>query len=137
MPKGVKGGRRLRAFLRKAKAAQSSGVRTVEVGFFEGEKYPDSEGDSPVPVVAAAHEFGSKKHPEKPFFRRALIGIEKELRPVVADSIDPQTMTLNQAAADRVGRTAADRVRRSVETHKLVDTRKLASSVDHRTKTSD
>ena len=87
--KHIKGGKKLKAFLRKAKAAK--GVGQMEVGFYSTAKYPDG---TPVTNVAAWNEFGfeskyfpvqskdgtwifikrakPKPIPERPFFRQAV-----------------------------------------------------------------
>ncbi len=128
---GVKGGRKLREFFRKAKAAQGGGVRKIEVGWFEGEKYPDGP---PVPVVATVHEFGSPRRgiKESASLRKALIDIEKTVRPALVQGLDPRTMTLDQATATNVARLAEARIRLSITLHRLIDTKRLRESVDHR-----
>ena len=74
----IKGGDKLRRFLREAKSA--SRVKATEVGFFSEARYPDG---TPVPAVAAWNEFGTTRIPERPFFRQALAVAPSE---VAADS---------------------------------------------------
>lgn len=149
MAAGVRGGRKLKEFYRKAKAAQKrGGVRMIEVGFFATARY---QTGVPVPLVAAVNEFGSKKAgvPERPFFRQALVGIERELRPIIVGNINPRTMTLDHQTAGLIGQAASDRVKRSIATLKtppnapstiarkgssnpLVDSGKLRQSASYR-----
>ena len=104
MAKGrVLGGRKLDAFLRKAKAARN--VREVQVGFFASSRYPDG---TPVTNVAAFNEFGTERKgrqhvPERPFFRQSIAIAEDELPAVLRRSVDPKTMVVTRRVAGRLG----------------------------------
>ena len=102
--KYVKGGKKLGAFLRKAKSAQ--GVKSVEVGFFASSKYPDG---TPVTNVATWNEFGTEtkggkvRIPERPFFRQAINDAEDVLPAEAKKIIDPKTMVVDRQAAEKLG----------------------------------
>ncbi len=99
---GVKtsGGKKLEATLKKAEEARRSKVR---VGFFSDAKYDDGK---PVAEIAAYQEFGIGGVPERPFFRQSIAIMEDELPGKLAKIIDPATMTVDAAAADKVGEYA-------------------------------
>ena len=85
MARNIKGGKKLNAFIRKAKNAKS--VKEIQVGFFSSAKYPDG---TPVAAVAAWNEFGTKRIKERPFFRNAISeGAEDELKPVTGQEHQP------------------------------------------------
>lgn len=110
----VRGGEKLRRFLRRAEAAQRrGGVKSVEVGFFDSARYPDGTS---VPMVAAVHEFGSPRMniPERPYFRRALVGLEKELGPILEAGVDPKTMVLDAQTAGLIGEATKARIQQSI-----------------------
>lgn len=102
--KYVKGGRKLDAFIRNAKAAR--GVKGVEVGFFSTSKYPDG---TPVTNVAAFNEFGTEtagggvRTPERPFFRQAIEQGKRQLPAVLRKSVNPRTMAVTKKVAGRLG----------------------------------
>ena len=101
---GVKtsGGKKLEATLKKAEEARRSKVR---VGFFSDAKFEDGK---PVAEVAAYQEFGTAAIPERPFFRQSIAIMEDELPGKLAKIIDPATMTVDAAAADKIGEYAKD-----------------------------
>ena len=111
MARNIKGGQKLNAFLRKAKNAKS--VKEIQVGFFATSKYPDG---TPVAAVAAWNEFGTKRAPERPFFRQAITGAEEELNPVLVKNIDPRTMALDRKTAGKLGEVMLGRIQRSIVT---------------------
>ena len=88
MPRLVKGGAKLRAFFRQAKSAQR--VDDVQVGFFATAKY---DNGTPVAAVAAYNEFGTKRIPERPFFRQAIQGADRDLVPIIKANLDPKTLS--------------------------------------------
>ena len=100
-----KGGDKLKAALKKAEEARRS---KVKVGFFSSARYEDGQ---PVAEVAAIQEFGGGNVPERPFFRQAIAIMEDELPGKLAKIIDPTTMTVDAAAADKIGEYAAGVVR--------------------------
>ena len=112
MPARTTGGHKLREFLRRAKAAESKS-KGVSVGFFASARYPDG---TPVAAVAAWNEFGvpSMGIPERPFFRNAIAGSEREIMPILKAGIDPKTMELDDRTAGHVGEVMAARIRNSI-----------------------
>lgn len=56
----------------------------IEVGFFEGEKYPDGKS---VAQVAAFNEFGGGNTPPRPFMRTCVQNRRKEWRKIVRDEL--------------------------------------------------
>lgn len=56
----------------------------IEVGFFEGEKYPDG---TQVAAVAAHNEFGGGKTPPRPFMRTCIERRRNKWRKVVRDNL--------------------------------------------------
>lgn len=133
----VSGGRKLRAWARKAQAARTV---KVEVGFLGGDKYPD---EVPVAAVARAHEFGLGNVRERPFMRRAVAAEAPELRREIHARMKgrqaEEPLQLTGADAEALGQRLADGVRRSIVdyrdpdgTPRLVDTGKMLGSVRHR-----
>ena len=118
MASQVTGGKKLAAFLRRAKAAQAASVKAVDVGFISHAKYPDG---TTVASVAAWNEFGTERKgqthvPERPYFRNALRGAEPELAEVIAENIDPRTMALDATTAGKMGQHMVGRIERSITT---------------------
>ena len=107
--KRIKGGRKLDAFLRKAKNAK--GVREIEVGFYSTAKYPDG---TPVPAVAAFNEFGTKNIPERPFFRLSIPHIERDGLAYLKSVVDPETMVITRRMANKLGLIGQKEIRRSI-----------------------
>ena len=56
----------------------------IEVGFFEGEKYPDGKS---VAEVAAFNEFGGGKTPPRPFMRTLVRNHRKIWRKILRDEL--------------------------------------------------
>ena len=114
----VTGGRKLKAFLRRARSAQARS-KSVAVGFFSTAKYPDG---TPVAAVAAWNEFGTewdgRQHvPERPFFRNAIANADEDIMPVLIDGgIDPKDMALDRITAGKVGLAMQARIQRSITT---------------------
>lgn len=102
------GGRKLRQFIRNAKSAKS---RDVEVGFFETAKYPTGQFAA---TVAAWNEFGTKRIPERPFFRRALEAAKSDVRTVLRENIDSETMTIDAQASGLVGEVVKGHIQTSI-----------------------
>ena len=147
----VRGGHILRAKLRAALAAQ--GIKSLRVGFFESARYPDG---TPVAAVMAWQEFGTRRAdgsqhiPERPAFRQALKRGEDDVRQLVRESIDPETMVVSDTLALELGEMVKGHVQRQIvelkkppnapatiaakgSTNPLVDTGKALRSVTHRT----
>ena len=105
----VTGGKKLKAFVEKAKKAQ--GVRGVEVGFYSTSRYEDG---TPVTNVAAWNEFGTENIPERPFFRNAIAQMEESIPKVIEQSVDPETMVIDTITAERVGLKAQSEIQTSI-----------------------
>ena len=105
----VTGGKKLKAFVEKAKKAQ--GVRGVEVGFYSTSRYEDG---TPVTNVAAGNEFGTEYIPERPFFRLAIAQMEESIPKVIEQSVDPETMVIDPITAERVGLKAQSEIQSSI-----------------------
>lgn len=108
----VQGGKKLKAWLKKAKTAQARS-KTVSVGFFSTAKYPDG---TPVAAVAAWQEFGVPDNnlDERPFFRNAIDGADEDIMPVLKQGIDPMDMALDSRTAGRMGLVMQARIQRSI-----------------------
>lgn len=114
----VTGGAKFHAMIKRAKRAQATGVRQVDVGFFATAKYPDG---TPVPNVAAWNEFGTQKKggggvhiPQRPFFRHAMVNIKDDVKPVLIQHVDPKTMVVTPRVAGLVGLTIQKRIQLSI-----------------------
>ena len=107
----IRGGKKLKAFLRKAKAAK--GVGTIEVGFYSTAKYDDG---TPVTNVAAWNEFGvpSNNVPERPFFRQAVKKMPDPIIELIKAEIDPKTMVIDRQLAERIGEAGKLEVQQSI-----------------------
>ena len=101
---GVTGGHKLKAFLRKAIAAQASSVKSLEVGFFDPKQA----------AKAVVNEFGADDVPERPAFRNALPGAGEEAVQIIKKGVDVRTMSVDEGLARRVGEAMANRVKRSI-----------------------
>ena len=112
MPAKIKGGKKFRRFVQRARQAKGRSVSHVDVGFFNDAKYPDGTS---VSWVAATHEFGYGV-PERPFFRRAIKGAKEALLPVLIKSINPKTMVFDEMAAGTLGAVMAGRIQVSITT---------------------
>ena len=133
------GGRKLKEFLRKARAAQARS-KQVDVGFHSDQRYPptaDGKQGLPVAQVAAWNEYGREGQPEVPFFRGAIAGAARELIPIMKAGIDPKTMVLDERTAAKVGEAMKGRIEAGIVGAKLIRTRKMLRSVDARTSDAD
>jgi len=96
------------------KAAQRA--RVVQVGFFDDAKYPNG---TPVALVAAAHEFGTKdgRLPERPFMRGGARAAKHHVGRIALadkpDKNDPNPMP-SHAALELIGQVVQDEIRRSI-----------------------
>ena len=126
----VTGGNRLGFYAGKAKAAAAKS-KSAEIGIFAESKYPNGK---PVALVGAIHEFGLGRQAETPFFRTAIESSKREINAVIKAGVDPKTMVLTESTVRQAGDVLAGAVRRNlkVEPTRLVDTAKLASSIDVR-----
>ena len=139
------GGKKLEAILKKAEEARR---KQVKVGFFSTAKYDDG---TPVAANAAIQEFGlGASIPERPFFRQSIAIIEQELPAKLAKILDPATLTVDAAAADKIGEFAKETIQGRIRDFKdppnaestilqkgsdspLQDTDKMLNSVDYET----
>lgn len=114
----VKGGHKLKAFLRRARSAQARSVERVEVGFFSEARYPDG---TPVTAVAAWNEFGTEQGgevhtPERPFLRNAAADFPEITRPILREGLDPRTLVVDSPLASRVGLAQKGRIQQEITT---------------------
>ena len=107
----VRGGKKLKRFLREAKFAK--GVHGVEAGFYSTAKYDDG---TPVTNVAAWNEFGVPKNniPERPFFRNAIGAMGKPVLDALVANVNPRTMVVTRDVAGKVGETMQGEIQRSI-----------------------
>ena len=105
----VRGGHRLRAALRKGMSAH--GVTKVTVGFYRTSKYPDG---TQVAAVAAWNEFGTKKIPERPFFRTALRKVRPAVRQLLKERVDPKRMVVDERLGNEFGALVAGQIQRTI-----------------------
>ena len=118
----VRGGHKIKAIVEKAKRAQRTGVREIEVGFFATARYPEvTQGVNggrrrkPVPVttVAAAHEYGIGV-PHRPFFSNAIRDAREPLMRELRRKVNPVTMTVDRKLAMRLGLSMQYAVQKSI-----------------------
>ena len=104
---GVTGGKKLDRFLKKAIAAQQTSVKSLEVGFFEPEQARK----------ASANEFGvpSANVPERPAFRQGAADSEEGILQVLKAEVDPRTLAVSEATANRVGTVIVASLRHSYD----------------------
>ena len=120
----IKGGAKMRAVLDRAEKAKSARKKQIKVGFFSDAEYPDG---TKVAAVAAINEYGLGDNPERPFFRQSIAELEKGLPKELRGIIDPQTMTVSAADADRIGSFAVSIIRGRIQD--LKDPPNAASTV--------
>ena len=122
----VTGGKKLAAFLAKAKAAKT--IKSVEVGFFSTARYsPVRQGKNGgqkrkphyVATVAAWNEFGTrlggKKHvPERPFMRSAIRDSVDPLRKVLREHVNPHTMNVDNRVGGLLGTVMKGQIQKSI-----------------------
>ena len=118
----VKGGKKLDAFLKKAKAAKS--VKAVEMGYYAQDRYPDGQA---VSNVALFNEFGTKHLPERPFMRLAIADMEGQVLEVLKREIDPRTMQVTYRTASNVGKVGRDAIEASAVRLDVKDTGYLST----------
>ena len=104
----TRGGGRLARILRNA---GRGGVGKVEVGFFSEARYRDG---TPVAAVAAWNEFGTKRTPERPFFRQAIEAMDAGIVNILHAGIDPTRGIVTHRLADTIGAYAAGQVQASI-----------------------
>lgn len=108
MPRSrIKGGAKLRQFIREAK---KGGVQVIQVGIFSDSKYPDG---TPTALVAGVQEFGSGKIPERPAFRQGIRDIPTALAPLLKTRLNVRTLAVDRVLAKQIGDTAADTLKAS------------------------
>ena len=112
----VRGGNRLRQVIANQKKPPE--VQGVAVGFFSSAKYPDG---TPVTNVAAWNEYGTNASSERPFdvparpFMRPTVAEEKDnVRQLLRQVVDPETMTVTRRDADLLGAYVAGRIQAKI-----------------------
>ena len=147
MPSKVRGGKKLDQFIQKGKRAAARS-KAVDVGFFSTAKYPDG---TQVSAVAAFNEFGTKRIPERPFFRQAIGEMRNTLPDLLKEFLDPANPVIDERIGALVGEKAKSHIQdritnlrqpeNSPETIKakksdnpLIDTGEMRRSVSYRTK---
>ena len=138
--------------LRKSigRAFRKTGIDHVAVGFFANAKYPDG---TPVAAVAAWNEFGTRRIPERPFFRAAIKKMDEELVETVRQHVDLGTnFRVDPRIGDIIGAQAQGIIQRTIatgsyhpnppnapvtikrkgSTRTLIDTGKMRQSVTYR-----
>ena len=103
------GGRKLKQIIRNS--LMRRGVGKLEVGFFSQAKYPDG---TPVPAVAAWQEFGTKKIPQRPFFRNALEKSRTQVKETFRKGINSKTMKVDRKLANTVGLIISDQIKMEI-----------------------
>ena len=83
----------------------------MQVGFFATAKYDDG---TPVAAVAAWNEFGTKRIPERPFFRQAIQGADRDLVPIIKYNLDPKTLAIDRPLAGKLGTAMKGRIQKSI-----------------------
>ena len=119
----VTGGKRLKAFLKRARDAQGSQPE-IDVGFFSDARYPPvstgknggrAQDPHLVATVAAWNEFGTRDGvPERPFMRNAVRETESRLGRIAAQGIDSMNPTITDKVANELGAAMADGIQRSI-----------------------
>ena len=135
MPKKSRttGGQRLKAFLRRAKAAAAKS-KGADVGFFASKRYPDG---TPTALVAAVHEFGLGHQAEQPVFRTGIESSKREITAVIRRGIDPQKLVMDESTAQQAGAVLARAVTSGIKEAGLVDSGRLAGAVAVRVTSSE
>lgn len=118
----------------------------LKVGFLSGATYPDG---TPVPLVAAANEFGnpSNNQPPRPFFRNAIANHENEWSEVagkLAEGGQVDTETLLGLLGEKIKSDIQEEIRTLLEpplspatikrkgfSKPLIDTSHMLNSVDY------
>ena len=93
----LKGGDKLEAALR-AIAQKVSKPGTLRAGFLENATYPDG---TPVALVAAANEFGTKRIPARPFFRNMIAAKSDEWAPAIGHLLPQNDYDVPKSARAR------------------------------------
>ena len=139
------GGAKLKAILDKAEKAKAARAKQIKVGFFSTAEYDDG---TKIAGIAAVNEFGLANVPERPFMRQAAAILEDKLPGKLKGIIDPATLTVDAAAADKIGEYAVEVVKERIVDLKeppntpstlmqkrgdvpLVDTGEMLAAVDY------
>jgi len=118
----------------------------VQVGFLEGQTYPDGTS---VPMVAAINEFGapSRNQPPRPFFRRMIAEKSSSWPKAIADRLKANEFDA-RATLEEVGQGVASQLQDSIDKlvspplapstiarkgfdKPLIDTGQMRNSVSH------
>lgn len=142
----IKGGQKLVLYLEKL-AAQLRQPAVLRVGFLENAKYPKG---TPVAMVAAIQDFGTKKIPSRPFFRNMIAAKKSEWGPALELALKRNKMDVKKSM-QQLGEGIAGQLRQSIrDTNEpplspvtiarkgfekpLVDTGHMLASVDYEIK---
>ena len=109
----VRGGARIAAYLAAAKVRQRAMPRRVQIGYFADQKYADG---TDLAMVAAVNEFGSAEAgvPERPFMRRANVGLDGVLRPLVRQAMRSNLGAVGVRDAKKIGLVVKGRIQKSI-----------------------
>lgn len=148
MAKYVTGGKRARQFVRKAKTAQG-GIRSIEIGFYGDNRHPET--GVPMSNLAAFHEFGTSRVPQRPFMRPGIEAAKPDVVKLLRDKLNSRDLTVGSDLADGIGRTIHDSIGDAIERvneppnhpvtienkdgdNPLLDTRGLRDAIEYRTR---
>ena len=108
----VKGGEKLDQLIRRVRRARSK-QPGIEVGIFKSARYQDG---TPVAMVGAIHNSGAPNAniPPRPWLTNALPKIQKAVRQLVRDHVDPRNPELPKAVANLIGRVAQSILQESI-----------------------
>ena len=56
-----------------------------------------------LPLLRLWNEFGTKRIPERPFFRQAIQGADRDLTPIIKANLDPKTLAIDRPLAGKLG----------------------------------
>ena len=113
---GVRGGRKLDAFLRNARHGRS--VKGTGCRFLlSTAKYPDGTPGRRCQLLGSdIRAYQKRGIPERPFFRNAIDAAKGELVDVVAESVDPATLRITRKVAGKVGASMVGFIQKSITT---------------------
>ena len=109
MPVEFQGGDKYYRTLRRARRFPRR--LEVEVGFFASARYEDGTS---VSEVAATHEFGLDDMPERPFFRRAVARMKKDLEIAPKQLVQVARGRVNEQVLDTLGAEASGIVQQEI-----------------------
>ena len=115
----TRGGKKLKAAIRKARAAKGQGVSAVAAGYLPDAKYPNG---MPVAHIAAVQEFGAQLPngaviPERPAMRLAASRMREsgELTTIIKGKVDAQTLTVDTDTARAIGAAMVGEIQTAID----------------------